>query len=600
MSALLLPVAPLIFLLASGCSEAVRVEREDLPRPAGAEVSAGGAGRYGGIFVLASATEPKTFNFLVPADAATAEVSGTIFNGLTTYDPMTEETIPSLAEAWEIGEDGRRYTFRLREIFWSDGEPFDADDVIFTFDSIFARDPEPDAETGERPYRYPSRYINQYTIAGEPIRYWKEDERTVVFETADVYAPFLNDIGFVPILPEHKLRDAYEDGSLLRQWSTQTAIENPREIVGTGPFRIRGYRPGERLVLEPNPHFWRFDGEGNRLPYLDFLVFKFVKESNAQVVLFATGQTDASGVSVTDVAWVREAADVHDFTIHDRGPDTGISFFWFNQHPGADEAGEPYVEPHKLAWFRNVNFRRALLYGFDRQGVVEGVYFGRAELLHSPISPGNRKWHNPDVRRYLHDPDKARALLRDEGFREEGGVLRDAAGHPVEFELLLFDGSQRASAMATTFAENMGDLGIEVKISYVDFGALLKRTGQTFDYEMSFIGWTGGGDPSGGKAFYHSSGLYHVWHPEQPEPATPWEARVDAIIEASERTLDEAERIELYGEMQALFAEQVPILFTVNPNTYSGIQNRWRNVRVPPAGSILWNLEELWTKEPQP
>jgi peptide/nickel transport system substrate-binding protein len=513
---------------------------------------------------------------------------------------MAEETIPSLAESWEISKDGRRYTFRLREVSWSDGEPFTDADVVFTFDCIFAREAEPDPETGERAFRYPSRYLNQYTIAGEPIRYWKEDERTVVFETADVYAPFLNDIGFAAILPEHKLRAAFEDGSLLRQWSTQTAIETPGEIVGTGPFRIRSYRPGERLVLEPNPHYWRFDGVGKRLPYLDFLVFKFVKESNAQVVLFATGQTDASGISVTDVAWVRKAAGAHDFTIYDRGPDTGISFFWFNQHPGANEAGQPYVPPHKLAWFRNPAFRRALLYGFDREGVVDGVYFGRAELLHSPISRGNRKWHNPDVRRYPYDPGKARELLRREGFRLDGETLRDAAGNPVGFELLLYDGSQRASAMATTFAENMGDLGIAVKISYLDFGALLKRTGETFDYEMSFIGWTGGGDPSGGKALYHSSGLYHVWYPEQPEPATAWEARIDEIIEASERTLNEAERIRLYGEMQAIFAEQVPMLFTVTPNTYSGIQNRWRNVQVPPTGSILWNLDELWTEEPQP
>jgi peptide/nickel transport system substrate-binding protein len=204
---------------------------------------------------------------------------------------------------------------------WSDGEPFTANDVIFTFDAIFDK-------------RYPNRYSQQYTIAGQPLRYEKVDDHTLRFTTPEVYAPFLTDIGYASIMPRHKLITSFEDGTLQKRWTSQTAIDTPQEVVGTGPFRIFSYQAGERMVLAPNPHYWRADSIGQRLPYVDFLIAQFVPSPNTETVMFATGQTDASAVSVTDVAWVSEAAKTYDFTIYDRGPDSGISFLWFNQNPG--------------------------------------------------------------------------------------------------------------------------------------------------------------------------------------------------------------------------------------------------------------------------
>ena len=95
------------------------------------------------------------------------------------------------------------------------------------------------------------------------------------------------------ILPKHKLIAAFESDRFLKEWTTKTAIETPQEIVGTGPFKIFSYKPGERLVLEPNPHYWRADAEGQRLPYIDYLVIKFVSESNTAIAHFATGKSDA-------------------------------------------------------------------------------------------------------------------------------------------------------------------------------------------------------------------------------------------------------------------------------------------------------------------
>ena len=496
--------------------------------------------------------------------------------------------MPELAKSWEVSADNRAYTFHLRRgVRWSDGQPFSADDVIFTFDAIF--DP-----------RYPNRYSQQYTIAGEPLRYEKLDAHTVRFTTADVYAPFLNDIGFVAVLPKHRLQPFFDAGTLQKQWTSQTAITAPEDIVGTGPFRLYAYRPGERMVLAPNPHYWRADSDGQRLPYVDFLIAKFVPNQNTETVLFATGQTDAADINVTDVVWVDKAAETYDFSVHDRGPATGISFIWFNQHPGSGEDGASYLPAHKLRWFRDPRFRQAILYGLDRPGLIKAVYFGRARPLDTIISPANRRWHNADTRRYPFDPGRSRALLSEAGFeRDSDGVLRDAEGHTVEFELLASEGSQTASGISTSLIENMRDIGIKVTLNFLDFGTLINRVSDTFEYEAAMMGFTGGGDPSGGKAIYRSDGRLHLWFPEQTEPATPWEARIDAIMDAQERTLEETERVALIHELQEIFSEELPLIFLITPNAYAGIKNKWQNVEVPAIGSVTWNLDELWSSRPE-
>ncbi|WOO40944.1 ABC transporter substrate-binding protein [Rubellicoccus peritrichatus] len=587
-------------VLLAGCSKPPKVKRGEFPLPEGVEVAECETGKYGGAFVISETTEPKTFNFLVPADQSSNLAQSRFQEGLVGWDPMETKTIPALATSWEIADDKKTYTFHLRKgVKWNDGEPFTADDVIFTFDAIFAEEEDPD--TGEMKPRFPSRYIAQYTFGGKRLEYRKVDDYTVEFFTPNIYSPFINDIGFVAIFPKHKLYDSYLDGTLLEQWSSQTAIDHPEELVGTGPFKVFSYKPGERIVFEANPHYWRADRDGNRLPYLDFLVTKFVKDANTQTILFATGELDAAAISATDEAWVRMGEETYDFTLYNRGPAPSIGFMWFNLNPGENDEGVPYVKPYKLKWFKDKRFRQAVMYAFDREGIAKGVYFGRAEPLDSVISQGNPKWHNPNVRKYRRDMDKARALLKDAGFTWDAeDNLIGPKGNPVEIELMLFEGSQRITEMATTLKQDLAELGINLRLSYVDFGVVIQKLDNTFDYEMSVIGWgssAGATDPSGGKSLYISSGIYHVWHPKQETPATEWEARIDELMNAQEQTFDESERIKFFGEIQEIFAEEAPLFFMMTPYGYSGIKNKWNNVRVPPSGTLIWNIDELWTEE---
>lgn len=589
-------------LLSASCSEPPRPERGKYPLPEGVEIAQCEVGKYGGVFVLCSAQEPKTFNPLISPDLYSSQAISLLLSTLVTYDPIKDETVPALAESWTVSPDGKSYTFKIRKgIKFSDGVEITADDVIFTFQAIFAPqtdkngNPILDKQTGKPLLKYPSRYAGQYTISGEPVKFEKIDSHTVRFTTKTVYAPFLIDIGFIEIMPKHALYKDFEDGTLNEAWSTKTAIDTPEKIVSSGPYMLYNFKPGERMTLCPNPHYWRADKAGNRLPYMDYLIYKFVADANTGTILFATGQCDAASVSANDYAWVKNYANTYDFKIYERGPDTSIQFIWFNLNPNKDEKGKPYVDPVKLKWFSDKRFRQAVMSAIDRDGLIRGVWFGRAQKLNGIISPANKKWHNPNTRKYAYDTNLSMKLFNEAGFKlDREGYLRDSAGNRVKFDFLVAENSQNSTTIATTFVDNMKAVGIEVRLTFLDFGTIVSKIDNTFDYDSALMGFTGGGDPSGGKAIYRSDGFLHVWNPRQKSPATDWEKRVDELMDLQETTLDEAERKKLIFKMQDIFSEELPLLYLITPMSYSGIQSKWRNIKVPPTGSIIWNLDELY------
>jgi len=595
----------LLLLFLASCEKAIEVKRNQFELPENVAISDCEVGKYGGVFVITLAGEPRTFNPLIITDLNSSTASAWTTGALVEFNPITQEHVPALATSWEVQEDNKTYIFNLRKgVKFSDGEPFTADDVIFTFDTIFA--PLLDADgnvvndktTGKPILRYPSRSAGQYTIGGEPISYRKIDSHTVEFKTKTVYAPFINDISYLEILPKHKLYPSFLDGTLHQQWSTETAINNPSEILSLGPFQIFSYRPGERLVLSPNPHYWKADKENQRLPYIDFLIFKFVADTNTAAVLFATGQSDAALISANDYTWIKKYQETYDFNVIERGPDTGIQFLFFNQNNRLDAQNQPYIKPYKLEWFTDKNFRQAIMYAINRQGLIDGSFFGRAAKINSIISQANKKWYHEGVKKYDFNPEKSKQLLKDSGFTfNKKNQLLDKHGNEVEFSIMISEGSLSAMNTATTIVENLKEIGIKVKLTALDFSALVTKVNDSFDYESIMMGLTGGGDPSGGKAIYRSDGFLHMWNPRQVTPQTEWESQVDALMDLQETQLDYADRKKTVDAIQDIFAEEVPLIFLTVPYTYSGVKSHWKNIKVPPINSILWNLEELYKND---
>ncbi|MDP4879791.1 MAG: ABC transporter substrate-binding protein, partial [Opitutales bacterium] len=213
-------------LLIAGCSEPPQVNRGDHPIPEDAVIADCEPGQYGGIFIINESSPPKTFNFLVPGDLSTNAIQGKFYASLVKFNPRTESVGPYLAKSWEVSDDSQTFTFHLRKgVKWSDGAPFSADDVVFTFDLIFADEADP--KTGKLRPIFPSRSYEEMKVNGEKPIYTKLDDYTFQVSLPSVFAPFLLSMEDVLILPKHKLGFSLEDRSFFKQWSTQTAIEHP-------------------------------------------------------------------------------------------------------------------------------------------------------------------------------------------------------------------------------------------------------------------------------------------------------------------------------------------------------------------------------------
>jgi len=565
------------------------------------------AGEFDSNVVETLAGDLATVNPLVNETMAGSAVIGRILEGLITLDPNTGDVIPNLAKSWEISADNLQYTFHLRRgIHWSDGQPFTADDVLFTWGCFFAKQLDVDSgepvldENGRVKYRYSSRSTFGQLINGQEPLVEKLDNYTVRFTTPEVYAPFLLFGGGEEILPKHVLQVSFDDGTLMDQWSVETAINEPWKIVGLNMFVLESYRPGERIVFAKNPNYWKVNTKGERLPYVARVITKIVQDQNSSNVAFAQGLTDFESIGPDNVAWVKRGEERFDYTVLDMGPSSQTNFIWFNLNPGKDADGVAYVEPYKFEWFSDKRFRQAISHGINREGIVRGVYFDRADILHGYVSPKRKLWYNDAIRKYAYSPETSRELFAEMGFTFAAGQLKDPLGNSIEFSLMTNSSSGLRVEMATVFKENMAALGIDVELQFLDFNTIINKTSDSFTYEACMLGLGGGApDPYAGKDILMSGGRLHQWYPQQLEPATEWEARIDALMLEIGRHTNVALRKKYFFEVQEILAEQQPLIFLVSPKDFVGYRNRWQNVDPTPLGGVTWNQESLWA-EPNP
>ncbi|MDR7544961.1 MAG: ABC transporter substrate-binding protein [Armatimonadota bacterium] len=556
-------VAALVAGLSWGAPAAPRLP--DIPHPKVA-TDAPEVGRYGGTLVNAQVSEPRTFNPVVVTDASTGAVLAPVFDGLVEVNYITGEIEPSLAESWALSPDGRTWTFTLRQgVRWSDGEPLTADDVLFSLQAVFTRGVQ-------------STTADLLTLGGKPVRWTKLDARRITFTTEEPQGFFLRLIADLTVLPRHRLQAALARGAAAfnAAWGVNTP---PHEIVGSGPFIMRTYVFGQRVTYTRNPRYWRVDRAGNRLPYLDRYVLQFVPNLDAEKLKFLAGEIDLYAARPREYAEFKAGEAAGNYTVYD-GPETFSSeYLVFNQNPRG-------LRPPKLTWFRDVRFRRALNGAIDRQTVVRQVYAGRATPAWSPVSVANGRYHNPHVRRYPYDLRRAQQLLEEAGFRKGAdGVLRDRAGHVVEFELNTVAQNADAVAIGNIVRQDFARLGIKVVFSPEPFATLVTKLDNTFRWDAIIIGLTGDSEPGTARAYWMSSGALHDWNPRQAKPAEPWEAEIDRIFEQVARETDIQRRRALYWRWQEIVAETVPVMFFTNPKTQPVVRNTLGNTRLGLQGA---------------
>jgi peptide/nickel transport system substrate-binding protein len=545
----------------------------------------GEVGKRGGRLVVALRGEPKTLNPLIAADTRSREVIGIMQADLVHINRATQLTEPALAKSWKISPDGLQYTVVLRQgLRFSDGQPLDADDVLFTFRVYLD-------ETVHAPQR------DLLNISGKPITVRKLDARTVVFQLPQAYGVGERLFDGLAILPRHLLEKPYQEGKLGQTGTLATAAS---QWAGLGPFRLKEYIAGQRLVLERNPYYWKTDVKGNRLPYADELVFLFVPNADAQVLKFQSGETDAiAQLSAENFSVL--SRQLHDSAMVDAGPGLEYNFLFFNLNDLGEKATPELTRKQK--WFREVKFRQAASAAVDREAIVRLVYQGRGAPLWGLVAPGNRRWGNEKLAHAPRSLERARVLLKEAGFSWSNGpngesTLLDSEGKPVEFSILTSSSNADRAKMATLIQDDLKQLGMRVQVVPLEFRSLLDRVTQTKEYDACVMGIASfDADPNTDINVWLSSGGTHLWNPSQGHPATAWEAEIDRLIGEQMTARTFAQRKKLYDRAQEILAENQPMIFLASPDILAGAKNSLGNFH--PAvlePYILWNVEQLYLK----
>lgn len=542
------------------------------------------AGRPGGTLAFAERAEPKTLNPAIAQDRPSRDVIRCLSGDLIHINRYTQQIEPALAKSWTVSPDGKQFTLQLRRgIRFSDGSPFDADDVVFSFKVYLD-------ESVHSPQR------DLLIVSGQPMTVEKVNPYSVRFTFAAPYASAERVFDSLAMLPRHLLEKDYTEGKISQAWNLNVA---PDKIAGLGAFRFKRFVPGERLVLERNPYYWKMDAKGQKLPYLDELTFLFVSSQDAEAIRFQAGDTQIiSGLSAENFA-VLSKEQSHRYKLEDAGPGLEYNFLAFNLNDDT-EGRLPQVARHQK-WFRDLRFRQAMSSAIDRSAIVRLVYRGRGAALASQVTPGNKLWINPDLHPQEYSIVKARELLQAAGFSwDKDGHLLDQERQPVEFTILVSSSNVQRTQMATLIQNDLKQLGMTVQVVSLEFRTANERIFQSHDFDTALVGLAGGDvDPTPGMNVWLSSGQTHLWHLGEKKPATSWEAEIDQLMQKQLATMNYRQRKKLYDRVQEIIATEVPIICLASPHILVGAQPNLGNFRPGIIENyVLWNADEFFWRSP--
>ncbi|HEY9806905.1 MAG TPA: ABC transporter substrate-binding protein, partial [Candidatus Obscuribacterales bacterium] len=544
--------------------------------------------------VVSTLSDPKTFNY--PLSQESPSVFTYIYEGLITENG-NGEIEPALAESWKISDDKRQIVFTLRDgLKWSDGEPLTADDITFTYNDLYFNEKIPTD----------ARDILRIGTTGALPTVSKIDDRHVKFTVPEPFAPFLRITG-LPILPRHTLIDSVKqtgsDGNpkFLSTWGVDT---DPRKIIANGPYLLAGYTPSQRVIFQRNPYYWRKDAQGNALPYIERFIWQIVESTDTSLLQFRSGGLDALGISPENFSLLKGEEKRGKFTIYNGGPAAGTNFISFNLNKARRADGRPIVDPIKSKWFNTLAFRQAVAYALDRQTMINNTFRGLGSAQDSPISLQSPYYLSAEegLKVYKYDPEKAKQLLREAGFKYNSqGQLQDAEGHLVRFTLITNSGNKIREAMGAQVKQDLQQIGIQVDFNPINFNTLVEKLSTTRDWDCYLLGLTGGVEPNDGANVWLSRGGLHSFNqgplPGQPaiqgwEP-TEWEKELDRLYIQGAQELDETKRKAIYAKTQQITQEQVPVIYLVNPLSLSAVRDRIQGVKFTALGGSLWNIYEL-------
>ncbi|WP_416378767.1 ABC transporter substrate-binding protein [Cyanobacterium sp. uoEpiScrs1] len=535
-------------------------------------------------------SDPKTFNAVL--NSSSPSIFQYTYEGLISENPITGIKEPALAEFWEISDDKLRIIFTLREnLKWSDGEPLTADDVVFTYNDLYLNE------------KIPNNYRDSFRVGREGTfpKIRKLDSRRIEFQINEPFAPFLDNAS-VPVLPAHILKKTLTErgnnGNLafLSTWGTDTP---PEKIIVNGPYKLKDYITSQQVVFERNPFYWKKDKQGNQLPNIDKIVFAIVESTDTSLLQFRSGSLDSIGITPEYFPLLKREESRGNFTIYNGGPAYGTTFMSFNLNKGKRDS-KPLVNPVKSEWFNNLNFRKAVAYAINRPRIINNVYRGLGAPQNTQISV-QAPYYNESVKGYEFNIDKAKELLKKEGFfLNKKGELFDKKENRVQFSLITNAGNKIREAMGAQIKEDLRKLGIQVDFTPLAFNVLVDKLSNSLDWEAHIIGFTGGNEPHAPNIWY-TDGNLHMFNQKPQAGQKPitgrvvadWETEIERLYLIGSQTLEREKRKEIYSKAQQLVSQYVPFIYLVNPYSLEAVRNRFEEIEYSPLGGAFWNIENI-------
>ncbi len=535
------------------------------------------SGKEGGTYTLALGDSPQTFNYYGAIDNNAYVLLNNVYEGLVEYNLATYQLEPALAESWTLSKDGRVWTFKLRPgVRWSDGKPFTADDVVFTYNSIILN---PEVRANQVP---------NMTFGGKTVKVEKVDGMTVRMTTAQPAGAFLQ-VMRTFIFPKHKFTalDPLKDPVKFNQfWGTAT---KPSEVVGTGPFALAGYVAGQKVTLSKNPYYWKVDAKGQKLPYLDKLQYLIIRDPQQQVAQFLAGNLQAvniNGAQFPDLKQ-REVSGAPFKVLRSKALFGSPPHLAFNFD--AKDADLKKV-------FRDLRFRQAMQLAINRKRIIDDVYNTIAVLPGHGVSPIDSFYVNTTAQLGTFDLKAAAAKLDAMGLKDTDGdgVRNIAPGKPLEFDLTYGTDSTVYPALTTILQNDLKSIGVKVNLK----GALVANllgTGQSGNYEAMLLAFGDQSDPQLRREIWQPGQALHYWHLSTrnadgtPNFAAmlPWEKRTYDIFDQAATVTDQAKRRALYGEWQRLFATNLPVIMIAKPDNLAAVSDK--------VGNFVYNLGPIPT-----
>ncbi|MFH1595771.1 MAG: peptide-binding protein [Pseudomonadota bacterium] len=496
---------------------------------------------YGDLFIDASIGDASTLLPPLASDASSHTIIGLVYNGLVKYDGDLN-IIGDLAESWDISPDGLTITFKLRRgVRWHDGAPFTAQDVLFTYRTMV--DPKtPTAYSGDYLQVKKAEALDDYTFR---VTYPKP------------FAPALGSWGLA-VMPRHLLagRDL-----------TQSPLG--RHPIGTGPYIFKEWRAGDRITLADNPDY--FKGR----TYLSGYIYQ-VKPNLATMFLeLKAGNIDRMGL--TPLQYIRQTAYPKFARLYNKYRYIPFSYVYL---------GYNLEDPR----FADRRVRQALTHAINKQEIIEGVLMGLGEEAYGPYKPGTW-YYNPKVERFSYDPEKAKALLAEAGWRPnpEGILVKD--GRPFEFTILTNQGNDIRERTAEIIQRRLREVGIPLKIRTVEWAVFVKEFIEKGYFEAVLLGWNTGLDPD----------QYDIWSSTKTKPGelnfTHYQnPEVDRLLDEGRHTFDQEKRRQAYFKLQEIIARDQPYTFLFIPDALPAISKRFRGVK-PAAAGIDYNFDQWYVPQ---